>query len=296
MRFPNLGKRLLVAIPAIPICWFLINSPFSFTPLSRPPIYPGHLFGVLLALLGCYEYIGMLRTLYPKNGFWVSYIWLGILFTLYLSNNPLPFTHGLYILTMLVALEAFAWGRPSRQRRWSRASLLFSGTAFMYIATISLMSFYHEPFTRVFKHFAHPMLSQIGIVLFILAVTMCDTFAYFVGCIWGKHHFSTISPKKTVEGAVGGFVAAVVITAVGWHYFARPDLSIGFGILLGVLIGVFAQVGDLFVSIMKRYFQVKDSSQILPGHGGILDRFGSIFFAAPAVSIFLWILNRFVIL
>lgn len=296
MKFPNLGKRLQIAIPAIPVCWWLINSTFSLTPPSRMQVYPGHLFGVLLAFLGCYEYIGMLRIQYPRNGFWVSYIWLAILFTLYLTNNAMPFTHGLYILIMLVALEAFAWGRPLRQGRWMRASLLFSGTAFMYIASTALMSFYHEPFKLVFRHFSHPMLSQIGIVLFILAVTMCDTFAYFAGCIWGKHHFSTISPKKTVEGAIGGFVAAVVITSVGWHYLAQPNLSIGFGILLGVLIGVFSQLGDLFVSIMKRYFQVKDSSQMLPGHGGILDRFGSIFFAAPAVSIFLWILNRFVIL
>jgi phosphatidate cytidylyltransferase len=296
MIFPNIGKRLLFVVPAVPLAWLLINTGVSITPRSIAVIYPGHLLVILLALLACYEYIGMLRPLYARNGFWISYVWLGAQFVLYLTDNQLPYHLGLYLLVMLVAIEAFAWGRYNRRRRWVRASLLFSGVAFLYMCAISLLIFFHDTgsFQQLFRRFSHPMLSQLGICLIVFTVAMCDTFAYFVGCAMGRHHFSTMSPNKTIEGAVGGFCAAVLTASVGWWFFANPSLPKGLGILLGVLIGIFAQVGDLFVSLMKRYFSVKDSSQIIPGHGGVLDRFGSLFFAAPAISIFTWAVNRFI--
>jgi len=294
MNFPNIGKRLLFGVPAVPVAWWLINMSVSITPRSIAVIYPGHLLVILLVLIACYEYIGMLRPLYPSNGFWISYVWLGAQFVLYLTDNQLPYHLGLYLLVMLVALEAFAWGRYNKRRRWVRASLLFSGIAFLYMCAVSLLNFYREPFQQMFGHFASPLLSEIGICLIVFTVASCDTFAYFVGCAMGRHHFSTISPNKTIEGAVGGFCAAVLTAAAGWWFLANPALPKGLGILIGVLIGIFAQVGDLFVSLMKRYFSVKDSSQIIPGHGGVLDRFGSLFFAAPAVSIFTWAVNRFI--
>jgi phosphatidate cytidylyltransferase len=296
MNFPDIGKRLLFVVPAVPLAWWLINTTVSITPRSVAVIYPGHLLVILLAILACYEYIGMLRPLYPENGFWLSYVWLAAQFILYLTDNQLPYHLGLYMLVMLVAIEAFAWGRYKKRRRWARASLLFSGVAFLYMCAISLLNFYHEPgtFQQIFRRIDHPLLTQLGICLIVFTVAMCDTFAYFVGCAFGRHRFSTISPKKTVEGAAGGFCAAVLTAAAGWWFLADPSLPKGLGILLGVLIGVFAQVGDLFVSLMKRYFRVKDSSRIIPGHGGILDRFGSLFFTAPAVSIFSWAVSRFI--
>jgi phosphatidate cytidylyltransferase len=297
MKFPDIGRRLLFVVPAIPVAWWFINSPLSVTPPSIGVIHPGQFLGILLAFLACYEYIGMLRPLYPINGFWVSYVWLAVQFFLYLTDNQLPYHLGLYVLVMLVAIEAFAWGRPKRRRRWVRASLLFSGIAFLYMCAISLLNFYHEPFQQLFRHpSGYPMLSQLGICLIVFTVAMCDSFAYFTGCVWGKHHFSTISPNKTVEGAAGGFIAAVVTASIGWWFLANPALPKCLGLLLGVEIGVFAQIGDLFVSLMKRYFQVKDSSRLIPGHGGILDRFGSLFFTAPAIALFSWIINRFILL
>jgi len=297
MSLPNIRKRLMFVAGAVPVAWAFMNLPVSIAPRPIAAVYPGHLLIVFLAVMACYEYIGMLRPLYPKNGFWVSYVWLAAQFIMYLTDNQLPYHLGLYMLVMLVAFEAFAWGRPKRRRRWARASLLFSGVAFLYMCAISLLNFYREPFQLLFRHpFDHPLLFQPGICLIVLAVTMCDSFAYFVGCTWGRHHFSTISPNKTIEGAAGGFVAAVVTTGLGWWFLANPLLPKGLGILLGVLIGISAQLGDLFVSLMKRYFQVKDSSRLIPGHGGILDRFGSLFFAAPAIALFSWVINRFILL
>jgi phosphatidate cytidylyltransferase len=294
MSLPNIGKRLLFVVPAVPLGWWLINMPVSLVPRSIAVVYPGQMLAIILTFLACYEYIGMLRPLYPHNSFWISYLWLAAQFALYLTDNPLPYHLGLYLLVMLVALEAFLGGRYNRRRRWVRASLLFSGVAFLYMCAISILNFYREPFQQMFVHLSHPLLSQLGICCVILSISLCDSFAYFVGCAFGKHHFSTISPNKTIEGAAGGFCAAVVTASIGWWFLADPQMPKGLGVLLGILIGVFAQVGDLFVSLMKRYFRVKDSSQIIPGHGGILDRFGSLFFTAPAISIFSWAVHRFI--
>ena len=65
------------------------------------------------------------------------------------------------------------------------------------------------------------------------------------------------------------------------------------GLIMGLLIGVSAQAGDLLVSLIKRYFKVKNASELIPGHGGILDRFGSVFFTAPTLGLFFWIVNKF---
>jgi len=292
MKLPDIGKRLLFVVVAVPVAWWLINLKISVVPQSMDVVYPGQLLAILLTFLACYEYIGMLRPLYPHNWFWLSYVWLAVQFVLYLTDNQLPYHLGMYGLIMLVALEAFAGGRYNRRRRWVRASLLFSGVAFLYMCAISLLNFFRDPFQQMFVHNSHPMLSQLGICLIVFSIALCDSFAYFVGCAIGKHHFSTISPNKTIEGAAGGFCAAVITASVGWWFLADPQLPKGLGIILGVLTGVFAQVGDLFVSLMKRYFRVKDSSQIIPGHGGILDRFGSLFFTAPAIAIFTWVVNR----
>ena len=292
MRLPDIGKRLLFAVVAVPVAWCIINLKVSVVPQSWGMAYPGQLLGILLTFMACYEYISMLRPLYPHNWFWLSYVWLAIQFVLYLTDNQLPYHLGMYGLIMLVALEAFAGGRYNKRRRWVRASLLFSGVAFLYMCAISLLNFFRDPFQQMFVQYGHAMLSQLGICLIVFSVALCDSFAYFVGCAIGKHHFSTISPNKTIEGAAGGFIAAVITAAVGWWFLADPRWPRGLGILLGILIGVFAQIGDLFVSLMKRYFRVKDSSRIIPGHGGILDRFGSLFFTAPAVAIFTWVVNR----
>jgi len=297
MTFPNIGKRLLFVIPAIPIAWWVINaSPFSIAPAWLAvirPIRPGHILIIVLSFLACWEYIGMLRILYPRNGFWISYIWLALHFVLYFFDIQPPHYAAFWVLLLLVAVEAFGWGRFKKTRRWMRASLLFIGVAIIYMCAAALLNFYNEAFQKLFPRiFEAPMLSQLGICLVILAVCMCDSGAYFIGCSFGKRRFSIISPRKTIEGAIGGFVAAVLTASVGWLFLADPRLPKGLGILLGVLIGIFAQIGDLFVSLMKRYFRVKDSSHLIPGHGGILDRFGSLFFTAPAISIFSWIVSR----
>lgn len=115
----------------------------------------------------------------------------------------------------------------------------------------------------------------------------CDTAAYVVGRTWGRHRLApSISPHKSVEGAIGGFLATIVAAAVARVWFA-PYLSLFNALLLGALVGVFAQLGDLVESLLKRDADAKESSSLIPGHGGVLDRFDSLLFAAPLVYYFI---------
>jgi phosphatidate cytidylyltransferase len=294
MVLSNLAKRLIFVLWAVPLGWWFVNSQFSLSPYPNIAIYPGHVLVVILTILACFEYTKMLQNFYPKNAFWITYLWLGMQIYFHFSNTNLPSNLGIYLLLILVALEAFIWGRYNQQKRWVRASLLFSGTLFLYIAMSSMFSLYREPFQMLFKHYEPSMLSQLGIVIVITAIFMCDSGAYFVGSLWGRTHFSSISPKKTIEGSIGGFVAAVLVTGIGWYFLAAEPFPKWLGIVLGVLIGIFAQIGDLLVSLMKRYFKVKDASDMIPGHGGILDRFDSVFFTAPIISLFAWFVNRLI--
>jgi phosphatidate cytidylyltransferase len=133
----------------------------------------------------------------------------------------------------------------------------------------------------------------MGVVTVVLSTFICDSMAYFTGCLWGKHHFSTISPNKTIEGSFGGFAGAALACILCWEFLKNPAYSAIIGVLMGILIGVSAQAGDLLISLIKRHFQVKDASDLIPGHGGILDRFGSLFFTAPVIGLFFWIIKKF---
>jgi phosphatidate cytidylyltransferase len=116
---------------------------------------------------------------------------------------------------------------------------------------------------------------------------MCDSAAYFTGLAIGKHKlFPRVSPKKTWEGAVGGGLASI-LTVMGLFFWLMPNVPVIHSVMIGVIIAVFGPIGDLAESWLKRDAVVKDSSHILPGHGGILDRFDSMLFVAPLVVIYL---------
>jgi phosphatidate cytidylyltransferase len=124
------------------------------------------------------------------------------------------------------------------------------------------------------------------IVTYVFAVTWStDAGAYFVGMRFGKHKLAPrLSPKKTIEGAVGGIVAATLMSAL-WG--AGIHLPWWHCLILGPVIGVLGQIGDLCESALKRDIGVKDFGMVLPGHGGILDRFDSLLFTAPIAYYYL---------
>ena len=118
--------------------------------------------------------------------------------------------------------------------------------------------------------------------MIFLSAFSTDTFAYFTGYFFGSRKLCpTISPKKTVEGAIGGVVGSILSGAV-FAYFYNIDLIVHC-MIIGFIGSVFAQVGDLTASSFKRYVGIKDYGKIMPGHGGVLDRFDSILFTAPTV-------------
>ena len=121
----------------------------------------------------------------------------------------------------------------------------------------------------------------------LIAMTFgSDTGAYFTGRAFGKHKMAPIlSPKKSIEGAVGGFVSALIAGFVA-RYLAFDYLSIGQVILLVAVANFLAQMGDLSESLVKRSYGIKDSGNVIPGHGGVLDRVDALIFSAPWIYLF----------
>jgi len=121
------------------------------------------------------------------------------------------------------------------------------------------------------------------VLLALFATFAVDTTAYFIGRAWGRHKMApTISPGKTWEGAVGGLVGAIVAVIV-LALLLDIDISYSEMVILGFLIAVFAQLGDLAESKLKRSMGVKEAGNLIPGHGGILDRLDSIVFTGVVV-------------
>lgn len=129
---------------------------------------------------------------------------------------------------------------------------------------------------------------SIGLIISIfVSIWSCDIAAYLAGRSLGRHKLlERVSPKKTIEGAIFGLAGAMAGFAIPMELLAG-NFPLVHSLTLGALIGVSGQLGDLFESLLKRDAGVKDSSNIIPGHGGVLDRFDSLLFAVPVVFIYL---------
>lgn len=264
----NLTLRLLVAAVFIPLL-----------------LYVFHLGGIVFLVL-----VELLLTLSLWEFFTLTHLrlhfWQKVLLILiaafpaisiqYLQNRYL--LEAALATVMVVSLpHAFA-----RQLGEIGRSIAFSAFAMLYLSLgfTSLISIRNGSVV--------PLEQAAGWVTFLFAsIWIIDTAAYYFGWQWGKTKLSpAISPNKTVVGFLGGFVGGIATAAI-FHFVFLEE--VGFVRLVPpvLVIAFFGQLGDLVESIFKREAGVKDSSNLIPGHGGILDRFDSLVFAAPALLIYL---------
>ncbi|MBR4907886.1 MAG: phosphatidate cytidylyltransferase [Acidaminococcaceae bacterium] len=158
----------------------------------------------------------------------------------------------------------------------SLMALLYVGLLFAHIPLIREYS--PECINYLGLHFSQ---GELALWMVLLGTWASDTFAYFFGIALGKHKFCFVSPKKSMEGAAAGFIFAFAVTGgIAYHGLHTGLIP---ALLLGLTVAFFAPVGDLIESILKRSFEIKDSGNFFPGHGGVLDRFDSLLFAVPAV-------------
>ena len=154
-----------------------------------------------------------------------------------------------------------------------------------YRATQVMAAFFGFIYVAVMLSFIYLSRSLTGGIFHVWLIFLCswgcDTFAYCVGMLIGKHKMAPVlSPKKSVEGAVGGVVGAILL---GVAYGAATDGDLAaYGIICGVG-ALISMVGDLAASAIKRNQEIKDYGTLIPGHGGILDRFDSVIFTAPII-------------
>ena len=200
-----------------------------------------------------------------------------------LSSLGLVHPNLLSIVFPLIGLLFIAEMYRKKANPFLNISMTLAGI--FYIAVpFSMLNFFYTPDFDFSKSTLEVLLG----FFFILWVN--DTFAYLVGSSIGKHRlFERISPKKSWEGSVGGFVFGL-LTAWGVSYFFK-DLELNNWLIIAAIIMIFGTFGDLVESLFKRSLNVKDSGSILPGHGGLLDRFDAVFLAAPAVFVYLMLIN-----
>jgi len=307
----NLATRVLVALVGIPLILLLVFAGgFYF-----------YGFVVAVSVAGLLEFFGLAR----EKGY-APIAWIGVAFgvaltTVFLTERlrdalavslegvgmsfPAPTLSQTLLIVLLLFVPAILMAELFRGKPNGLANAavtvfgpvyvsLFSGTL---LGIRELFGVEHFPIFRVFAvSAAAPPPEVLGtldrwgaatVITIFAAIWLCDSAAYFAGRAFGRHKlFERVSPKKTVEGAVAGFVAAVAVF-IAARALVLPYLSPGEAIVCGLIVGLLGQAGDLVESLFKRDAGVKDSSQIIPGHGGVLDRFDSLIFVSPILYLYL---------
>lgn len=210
------------------------------------------------------------------------YLYIAVMaFCTNLSGSKIFIPYLLLIMYLMISELYLKKNNPVMNWAYSMLSQLYIALPF---AMLNVLSFHTSPMDTSVSY--NPIL-PLSVFVFIW---LSDTGAYCVGSLIGKHRlFERISPKKSWEGSIGGSVAAIGSSFIFAHYFPIMNMAEWAGLALVVVI--FGTWGDLTESLLKRQLHIKDSGAILPGHGGMLDRFDSALMAIPAAVVYLYALT-----
>jgi len=265
-KISNLTKRVLVGAIGIPLLLFIFfeGGYFFFA------------FSLIVEIFCLFEFYNIFKNkgVFPLKSVSI-FLYTGLLMISFISPGHPEYVMLLFILSTLLifTFEVF------RKEKRSPLNPVISAAGFLYISLpFLLLNFFYINAEKLTQNFNYV------IYIFVL-IWVCDTFAYFGGRLFGKHPLSPISPKKTIEGSITGFIFTVAAALI-FHLILTDKLSMADALITGSIIGTFGQIGDLFESMLKRYCNVKDSSNIIPGHGGVLDRFDSLIFVTPLIYIY----------
>lgn len=173
--------------------------------------------------------------------------------------------------------------------------ILFAKSVFSNMKTnildifVTLFGIVYIPFFLMFLGLTRQLeYGEYFVCLILGGAWVTDIFAYLIGSKIGKHKFSKISPNKSIEGSIAGILGAATFYGVYTYYLNKAGLNLSYVemIIMGGVISVISQIGDLVASEIKRFCGIKDFGKIMPGHGGILDRFDSIIMISPFVYMF----------
>ncbi len=260
-------KRIITAAIFIPIFIFLI-------------LKGGFFFLGLVCAVICCGLIEFNHGIYKDSSYIpLRDIFLGLTIPIsvyFMGEDILPFT------ITIVIFVVFFWQLFKMRAKEAQINITFSLSGILYIS-------YLFSYVVILRNMA-PIGTQLVITVFF-ATWMGDTGAFMVGKILGKHRlFPNYSPHKSVEGFCGAVFFSLIAMLISkfWNFFSLKHL-----IILGILMGVGGEAGDFFESMLKRSLGIKDFGKLLPGHGGILDRFDSLFFTVP---IFFYYVKYFVVL
>ena len=235
----------------------------------------------LLAILGLYELLHMRET--KKKFPFLMKVFAYILVLFFSLNNftSIDFKYNIdyRVMSFIIFVFLFPMVFINNSKKYNINDALFLIGSTLFIG----LSFNLLIITRNY---------DILYIVYLLIITiLTDTFALFTGRLIGKHKMAPIiSPNKTYEGFIGGMIAGVVTAVVFYHVAINPSLPLAILVLITIALSVVGQLGDLVFSAIKRYYGEKDFSDLIPGHGGILDRFDSLIFVVLASILFLGII------